>query len=236
MSRKAPLGEHSVTSKKRLQGRLGGSRLLNPAEYISFTTMHHWASSTKLSTATKEPRATLLSICFIILYQFILLMIYRYSSIQCTDFYQLPTASNLEDKKNSWIGHLLVPIPLACSRLWDSQVCRIKKGRTQKKSRWNWSEKGRSFSLPFSFFPTHPPFLRTFHFRVFLTLSRLPTIWVPGTGYNTFSFKIRQSAKPVSRKWIYWHENKKIHTRILIFQYLIYQNSTSGSGSGLGLG
>ena len=99
MSRKAPLGEHCVTSKKRLHGRLGGSRLLNPAKYISFTTMHHWASSTRLLTAKKEPGAILLNICFIILYQFIPLMIYRYSSIQCTDFYQLPTASNLQDKK-----------------------------------------------------------------------------------------------------------------------------------------
>ena len=92
-------GEHCVTSKKRLQGRLGGSRLLNPAKYTSFTTMHHWASSTKLLTAKKEPGAILLNICFIILYQFIPLMIYRYSSIQCTDFYQLLTASNLQDTK-----------------------------------------------------------------------------------------------------------------------------------------
>ena len=99
-SRKAPLGKHCVTSKKLLRGRQGGSRLLNPAKYISFTTMHHWASSTKLLTAKKEPGAILLNICFIILYQFIPLMIYRYSSIQCTDFYQLLTASNLQDKKN----------------------------------------------------------------------------------------------------------------------------------------
>jgi len=62
--------------------------------------MHHWASSTKLLTAKKEPKAILLNICFIIQYQFTPLMIYRYSSIQCTDFYQLPTASNLQDKEN----------------------------------------------------------------------------------------------------------------------------------------
>ena len=116
--------------------------------------MHCWASGTKLLTAKKEPRVVLLNICFIIQYQFIPLMIYRYSSIQCTDFYQLPTASNLQDKKHSWIDHLLIPIPLACSRLWDSRVRRIEKAQTWK----NLEEtRGRRVSLsPFLFRISRP--------------------------------------------------------------------------------
>ena len=155
---------------------------------MSFTTMHHWALSIKLLTAKKEPRAISLNICFRIQYQFIPLMIYRYSSIQCTDFYQLPTASNLQDKKHSWIGHLLVPIPLARSRLWDSQVRGIEKAQTQKKSRENWGEKGAS--SPFLFFPRPTPLFGVpFTFVSFLLLHPFLTIWEPGTGYNTPSFK-----------------------------------------------
>ena len=167
--------------------------------------MHQWASSTKLLTAMKEPRAILLNICFIILYQFIPLMIYRYSSIQCTDFYQLPTASNLQDKKIFLNRPSLSSniIPLACSRLWDSRVHKIEKAPTRKNLEDTGERRVGLSPFLFPFFLPHPTFLSAFHFCVFPTLSHLPTI------YNTSSFKIRRSPKPVSQKWIYWHENKK---------------------------
>ena len=124
-------------------------------------------------------------------------MIYRYSSIQCTDFYQLPTASNLQDKKHSWIGHLLVPIPLACSRLWDSRVRRIKKVRTQKKSRGNWSEKGGTF------FPAHPPFYVPFTF-----------VSSPLFHASPLSESLEQARTPPVSKWgkvqNLFHENEFI--------------------------